>query len=510
MPHICGRWSTQRSTEILTAFFNAVGYVAWENIWGIWNGVTARDGELLWRVSRTLRHFHPLLSDLEVEWLPFYPVKSKSKSSDHVFASKFVGKDQELWLIINTANTDVDASSWQLQVPSARDHEYYDMYHGAKLTPNRSSICLVKSCSPTDLVSVPLEPRSVGVVLKVLPGKLSPRDSEHMAIMQTRTSKALASFSSTWGPVPKQSIVTSLKSEKVLNPTGMVHVVGSPSFEFRIQGTMIEWLKSSGPERIGADVQYPWEDLPRMLHKPHSVSISDLWVDKHPVTNQEFGAFLRNSGYVPTDAGHFLQHWGCLGSDACSMPPGIAKQPVVFVSIEDARSYCIHAGKRLPHEWEWQYVAQGGDPDKLYPWGSIWRPEIMPAVQDDASQANMVDVGLFPGGASRDGVEDLLGLVWQWADEYVDAHTRGGVLRGGSAFQPQHYNNSRYQAWYFPGLDQPIDPVEDENKHPKLYSNLFKLTRHGKYLLMAPSLDRAGTIGFRCVADVTRLNNIYV
>ena len=33
------------------------------------------------------------------------------------------------------------------------------------------------------------------------------------------------------------------------------------------------------------------------------------------------------------------------------------------------------------------------------------------------------------------------------------------------------------------------------------YKSLYRNTVHAKYLLMAPSLDRAGTIGFRCVAD---------
>merc|ERR1719453_172717 len=62
MPHICGRFAKQRSNEILTAFFNAVGYTAWENIWGIWNGFHQRDGELLRRATSILRHFHSLLA----------------------------------------------------------------------------------------------------------------------------------------------------------------------------------------------------------------------------------------------------------------------------------------------------------------------------------------------------------------------------------------------------------------------------------------------------------------
>ena len=69
----------------------------------------------------------------------------------------------------------------------------------------------------------------------------------------------------------------------------------------------------------------------------------------------------------------------------------------------------------------------------------------------------------------------MVGNVWQWTDEFVDEHTRSAILRGGSYYRPQ---GSR---WYFP--------------------DVYRLDEHGKYLLMAPSIDRAGTAGFRCVKD---------
>ncbi len=84
-------------------------------------------------------------------------------------------------------------------------------------------------------------------------------------------------------------------------------------------------------------------------------------------------------------------------------------------------------------------------------------------------------VGQHPRGASPFGVMDMAGEVWQWTDEYQDEHTRAAILRGGSYYQPQ---GSR---WYFP--------------------QAYRLDQHGKYLLMAPSLDRAATLGFRCVVD---------
>ena len=75
----------------------------------------------------------------------------------------------------------------------------------------------------------------------------------------------------------------------------------------------------------------------------------------------------------------------------------------------------------------------------------------------------------------RVDVEDLVGNVWQWTDEVMDDHTRSGILRGGSYYKPQG------SSWYFP--------------------QAYPLNQHGKYLLMAPGRDRAGTLGFRCVVD---------
>jgi formylglycine-generating enzyme required for sulfatase activity len=85
------------------------------------------------------------------------------------------------------------------------------------------------------------------------------------------------------------------------------------------------------------------------------------------------------------------------------------------------------------------------------------------------------DVDAHPHGASPFGVEDLVGNVWQWTDEYTDTRMRAAILRGGSSYQPQTSH------WYFP--------------------QAYRLDQHGKYLLMAPCKDRSGGIGFRCAID---------
>lgn len=76
-----------------------------------------------------------------------------------------------------------------------------------------------------------------------------------------------------------------------------------------------------------------------------------------------------------------------------------------------------------------------------------------------------------------------MGNVWQWTNEFMDSHTRTGLVRGGS------YYTAIGSMWYFP------------NKLSNPTSSGVNLLTHNKILLMAPSYDRHGTVGFRCVAD---------
>jgi formylglycine-generating enzyme required for sulfatase activity len=195
-------------------------------------------------------------------------------------------------------------------------------------------------------------------------------------------------------------------------------------------------------------------------------------MDTYSVTNSDFKKFLDATNYHPKDDHNFLRDW-----KNGNYPSEWQDKPVTWVSLEDARAYAAWAGKRLPHEWEWQYAAQGKD-HRDYPWGSEWVPANAPAPDKGRIELPPSDVQAHPGGASPFGVQDLVGNVWQWTDEWTDQHTRAAILRGGSHYQPGG------SQWYFP--------------------QAYKLSQHGKYLLMAPSLDRSASIGFRCVMDAAQ------
>lgn len=181
-----------------------------------------------------------------------------------------------------------------------------------------------------------------------------------------------------------------------------------------------------------------------------------------------------------------------------SAPDTRGTHPVNCVDHAQADNYCHEHGKRLPTEAEWELSARGPD-GRRYPWGdeapssermnacgaecARWGKSVhteLPAMFDgDDGWVHTAPVGSYPAGASRYGLVDVVGNVWEWvSDGYApyaqaeatsptgkeDAPTR--VIRGGA------WNGSE-AGWVRPTF------------------------RYGS----APTVRSHG-IGFRCAADV--------
>lgn len=445
MPAISDRWARDKTDDLQHAFFNGIGYVSWENIWGIWNQITPRDAEALRRVSSVERKFAELL--VSADWEPHVLTRQYG-----VYATRFPGTGVTLWSVVNRNEYAVRGP--QITVRHAAGRRYYDAWHGAALQP--------EIANGTAIVSFDLEPNGYGALLAVDDGADVPDLRAYLARRAEMTRRPLASYSHEWHFLPQRMVDIVPTKPARATPAGMVKIPGA-KFWFRVTGVEIE-----GANWAGLDVQYPWEDSPRRGHD-HPVTIRPFYIGKYPVTNAEFKKFLDVSAYKPADDHNFLRDWRNGAPLA-----GWENRPVTWVSLEDARAYARWAGQRLPHEWEWQYAAQGGG-GHVYPWGDPWSDAAVPKADRGRELTGPDAVDAHPSGASPFGVMDLVGNVWQMTDEFVDEHTRALVLRGGSYYQAQ------FSHWYFP--------------------QAYKLTEHGKYLLMAPSKDRAGTMGFRCVVD---------
>ena len=150
---------------------------------------------------------------------------------------------------------------------------------------------------------------------------------------------------------------------------------------------------------------------------------------KYPVTVQEYARFMEAGGYRDK------QWWKAGGFGRKSQPEEWENQkehpnrPVTYVNWYEASAYAAWAGARLLTEAEWEWAARGKH-GREYPWGNE---------ELDATRANYGEtgpkqatpVGLYPCGATPEGVEDMAGNVWEWTESWY-ALKLGKVLRGGS------------------------------------------------------------------------------
>lgn len=479
--YICDRWSQNHTTDLHQAWFNGLGFVSWENVWGIWNGMNERDSEATRRYSTMARFFSGFL--IAAGWEPHTPLYPDAATVG-VFASRWpqpagavYNGNATLWTIVNRGS--IDYNGPVVYVPCAASGvSYYDIYRGtavsAQAVANPTGACAV---------SLPVEGGGFSGLLAIYSSDVNTDLTTYLQAISALTATPLASYSTDHVYLPQVMNTIQPTTPAGVAPAGMVLVQGNASWTFTVAGTEIE-----GGEGAGVDVQFPWESVCVKVHAPHTMSVPTFYMDIEPVTNAQYQVFLEASGYSPVEAHNYLRDWSCSGGvgsgSGCTVPSGAENKPVTWVDLRDSAAYCNYYGKRLPNDWEWQYAAQGADDSRLYPWGSTWDASKVPPQSHGAVRPLPPDVGQYPQGSSMAGVQDLMGLVWQWTNEFVDDHTRTGLVRGGA------YYRATSSSWYFPGDLSPAGDV--------------RANTHNKLLLMWPSYDRHGTVGFRCVMDAVQ------
>jgi formylglycine-generating enzyme required for sulfatase activity len=149
-------------------------------------------------------------------------------------------------------------------------------------------------------------------------------------------------------------------------------------------------------------------------HPQRTLVLDAFAIDRYEVTNFQYQQFVNATGH--RKSGPPARY-----AKNMSKMQGI-NQPVVYVSWEDAETYCRWKGKRLPTEAEWEKAMRGSD-GRLWPWGNVEKPNGANWARVEDGYEVSASVGTISTDRSPYDVMDGAGNVMEWvADWYAERY----------------------------------------------------------------------------------------
>ncbi|MFT5424633.1 MAG: sulfatase modifying factor 1 [Phycisphaerales bacterium] len=314
-------------------------------------------------------------------------------------------------------------------------------------------------------------------------------------------------------------------------------------------------LIPGGEFTMGSDHPNAWpEERP-----PHRVTVRPFYMDTTEVTNAQFTAFIKATGYVtiaqrpldweelkkqvppgtPKPSDEVLQPgslvftppaepvplnnpgywWSWVVGADWAHPEGPdsniddrADHPVVHVAWEDAAAFAKWAGKRLPTEAEWEFAARSGQENHFYTWGDT-DPEDLPEPPANIFQGEFPNTNTATDGYAGSapvasfapnpyGLHDMAGNVWEWCSDWFAVNEYAARARAvdGPIDNPQGPERS-----WEPGRER--EPLR-AMRGGSFLCHVSYCNRYRPAARQGSAMDTGlSHVGFRCVMDLAPAEN---
>lgn len=288
------RWDTSRRRDVVYSFFTGSGLILWDNVFGCWNPYSRDDRRLIAETGAVLDAYGEVVA--HGDWLPLVPTGAAGLD-----ANVWTRGDRKLVLLRNRTG---EAKTYRTEEPCL-------VFWGERREAKSGDLVVVEPGGTQALVT----------------------NGEPSALERFDRASREADVD-----VPEYDERTPRARPVVTVPAELADA--SPF-------TMTVRHERRECGCVGHEWGWFYKDV---IEHVIETTIRPFTMRPLPVTNAEYVAFVRVTGYRPRDGARFLAH---LPTDLV-VPDELAARPVTYVSLDDARAFAAWEGQHLPTEAEWQ------------------------------------------------------------------------------------------------------------------------------------------------------------